>query len=106
MSTIDRPSNIILDSLNRLHFAKLSGGLNSKEFADEIVRVGDLTANCIKNGKITDEQVEEIESHLPSFSYFKMEHKDLDRANRTFKEGNEVSLSSREMPGRTMGLKM
>ena len=49
MSTIDTPSNIILDSLNRIHYGKLTGGLSSTELSEEIIRIGDLISNNIRN---------------------------------------------------------
>ena len=97
MSTIDRPSNIILDSLNRIYYGKLTGGLSSKELSSEIIRIGDMVANNIKNGKFSDfEVLKEIKGHVPNNNYFKFQHEDLNIANKTFDESLEMAISERE----------
>lgn len=97
MSSIDRTSNVVLDSLNRIHYGKLTGGLSKKEFSDEIIRVGDLIANNIRNGKFTSlELLKEIKGHVPNKNYFKFPHEDLEVANVTFDESIEMAISERE----------
>ena len=98
MSTIDTPSNIILDSLNRIHYGKLTGGLSSTELSEEIIRIGDLISNNIRNGKISDYEVlkETINGHIPNKNYFRFPHKDLEVASKTVSESLEMSISERE----------
>ena len=97
MSTIDRPSNIILDSLNRIHYGKLTGGLSSNELSEEIIRIGDLISNNIRNGKISNfEILKEIKGHIPNKNYFRFQHKDLEVANKTVSESLEIATSEIE----------
>ena len=97
MSSIDTPSNDILNRLNRFHSAKLTGALSNTELSELITRVGDLIANCIRNGKIDNpETIREIKSHLPNPKYFKIHHEKLKESNKAFCEGNEMALSDRE----------
>ena len=108
MSSMDTPTNDILSRLNRLYEAKLSGGLDKKELAEEIIKVGDLIANSIRIGKISDNNViEDIESHLPNQKYFRFSHEGINEANNTVKEGIEMSLSERDkrFSGVVKGLK-
>ena len=96
MSIIDRPSNIILDSLNRIHYGKLTGGLSKKELSEEIIRIGDLVANSIRNGKIGFEVLEEIKGHVPSsINYFRFPHEGIGVAKKTFVESLGIAESER-----------
>ena len=97
MSTMDRPSNVILDSLNRIYHGKQTGGLSDKELSDEIIRIGDLVANSVRNGKLdTIEILNDIKGHVPDKNYFKFQHKDLELASKTFDESIEMAYSERE----------
>ena len=88
----ERKSNTILSSLNRLHDAKLSGALTRDEFSKILVSVGDLFANKIRQGKVTEDEIESVEAHLTEFTgdnsdkYFSFPHEDLDRASKTVLE--------------------
>lgn len=90
-------TNDLLDRLNRIYYGKLSGGLASTELSEELIKVGDLIANCIRNGKISNiETIKEMESHLPNSKFFKFNHEELSKAVKTFIEGNAFALSERE----------
>lgn len=96
--SIDRPSDIILNSINRLYDAKLSGALNSDELSKIIVLEGDLFANRIKQGKVSIDEIESAEAFITGFArkgkdnYFSFKHSDLDRAAKIFLEGDYVAL--------------
>ena len=108
MSSIDTPTNDILSRLNRLYEAKLSGGLDNKELSEEIIRVGDLLANSIRIGKISDNEViNDAVEHLPNPKYFRFKHEGLHEANSTVKEGIEMALSeyTNRYSGISKGLK-
>ena len=98
----DRTSDVILNSLNRLYDAKLSGALNEEELSKLIVLVGDLFANKINQGSVSNDEIESIESFLSGFTkankdnYFNFNHKDLDRASKMFIEGVYVASSELE----------
>lgn len=85
----ERKSNVILNSLNRLHDAKQSGALTSDEFSKILVSVGDLFANKIKQGKVAEEEIQSVESYLTGFvgensdKYFSFPHTDLKSASKT-----------------------
>ena len=90
-------TNDLLDRINRLYYGKMSGGISSDELSDILTKIGDLVANLIKNGKITDkETISEIERHLPDSRFFKFNHGNLNAAKKAFYEGDAVALSERE----------
>ena len=88
----ERKSDTIFSSLNRLHDAKLSGALTRDEFSKILVSVGDLFANKIRQGKVTEDEIESVEAYLTGFTgensdkYFSFPHEDLDRASKTVLE--------------------
>jgi len=98
----ERKSNVILDSLNRLHDAKQSGALVRDEFSKILVYVGDLFANKIKQGKVTEDEIESVEAHLTGFTgensdkYFSFPHEDLDRASKTVLESIDFARQAVE----------
>lgn len=98
----DRMSNVILDSLNRMNDAKLSGAMSPDEFSKIIVLVGNLFANKIKQGKVESDQVDSFESFLTGFmgpnkdKYFDYPHIDLDKATNMVLQGNSFALSELE----------
>lgn len=88
----ERKSDGILKSLNRLLDAKPGGALTRDEFSKILVSVGDLFANKIKQGRVTEDEIESVEAHLTGFigensdKYFSFPHQDLDRASKTVLE--------------------
>lgn len=95
---VDRPSDVILESINRLYDAKLSGAIREEELSKIIVLEGDLFANKIKQGKVSNNEIEQTEAFLTGFigenkdKYFSLKHKDLDRASKMFLEGDFFAL--------------
>ena len=97
MSNVDRPSNEVLELLNRLYQSKLTGGYTNQELSSLIVKIGDLISNNIRNGKISDSEViSEISAHLPNERYFKLRHQGINAANNSFKESLEMAMYERE----------
>jgi hypothetical protein len=98
----ERKSDIVFSSLNRLHDAKQSGALTRDEFSKLLVSVGDLFANKIKQGKVTEDEIESVEAHLTGFigensdKYFSFPHIDLDRASKTVLESIDFARQSLE----------
>lgn len=98
----DRVSDSIFESFNRFHDAKLSGALRRDELSRLLVSVGDLFANKIKQGKVSKEEIESLESHLSGFTgensdkYFAFPHEDLKMAAKSVLEGNDFALQSVE----------
>ena len=87
-----RPSDVILDSINRLYDAKLSGALKDSELSGIIINIGDLFANKIKQGKVSNNEIESFETYISGFvgenkdNYFAYPHSDLDRATKSVLE--------------------
>ena len=94
----DRPSNIILESLNRLNSAKLTGVLTKDELSKILMLEGSLFANLVSRGLKTEEEVDDFEKEIPDgkINYFSFEHKDLDVAYKTIKQANTAALYDRE----------
>ena len=93
MSVGIRKSDEIFNSLNRLNIAKQTGGLDDTELSNLIVSIGDVFANKVKQGKVSEDEIESACIHLSGFEgkngdkYFAFPHKDLDRASKSFIEG-------------------
>jgi len=100
--SIDRPSDAILKASVRLLEAKRTGAITNNEFADLIVKIGDLYANKIRQGKAILEEVEEVEDYIECLiskngnNYFSYAHKGLDVAAKKFLEGDFVALQEIE----------
>ena len=98
----NRVSDGIFDSFNRFHEAKLSGALSKDEFSKLLISVGDLFANKIKQGKVSEDEIESLEAHLSGFvgencdKYFAFPHEDLKMAAKSVLEGNDFALQSVE----------
>lgn len=94
----DRTSDVILNSLNRMHDAKISGAMSPDELSKIIVLEGNLFASRIKQGKTTLDEIESAESFITGFlgknkdNYFNNKHVDLDKSARIFLEGDFVAL--------------
>ena len=100
--SISRPSNDVLESLNRFYEAKLTGAVNPREFPEILIRVGDLCANKAKQGKMSTDDIESVQSLISSFTgknadnYFSIKHEGLPEAAATFIEGMDMALMERE----------
>ncbi len=97
-----KPTDVILNSLNRLNIGKQTGALKNTEFSELLVHTGDLVANAIKFGKITEDDVDSIESFVTQFkgenanNYFAYNHEGLKEAATTFIEGDTIALQTYE----------
>lgn len=91
-------SETILESLNRIHDAKLSGALREDELSKIITLEGKLFANQVSKGLRTEEAVEDFEKEIPNgkYNYFAFPHKDLDVAFSTIKQINTAALFDME----------
>lgn len=100
--SISRPSNDVLESLNRFYEAKLTGAVNPHEFPEILIRVGDLCANKAKQGKMSTDDIESVQDLVGSFTgknadnYFSIKHEGLPEAAATFTEGMDMALMERE----------
>lgn len=98
----DRTPNVILNSLNRMHDAKISGVMIPDELSKILVLSGNLFANKIVQGKVSQDEIESEESFVTGFlgknkdNYFNNKHVDLDKAARIILEGNFVALEKLE----------
>lgn len=94
----DRPSNIILDSLNRINEAKPKDGLAKDELSKLIMLEGSLFANLVRRGLRTEEDIEDFEKEIPNgkANYFSHKHEELDVAYGTVKQANAAALYDRE----------
>ena len=88
-----RKSDVIFYSLNGLHGRKISGTIAKNEFANNLINIGDIFANLIKRGKVSEEVIESYESHITQFlgdnrdKYFSYPHEELERAGKANLEG-------------------
>lgn len=93
VATGNRPSDIIFESLNGFNSRKNAGVLKENELSNLISQIGDLFANKVKQGKVSDEVIESFESHLTQFTgenkdkFFAFPHEDLER-------GTKIALES------------
>jgi len=98
----DRTSDTFLNSLNRMHDAKISGAMSPDELSKILVLGGNLLANKIVQGKISQDEIESAETIITGFlgknrdNYFSNKHVDLDKAARIILEGNFVALEKLE----------
>jgi len=89
----DSHTNMILDLTNYINSAKDTKALKGDEFAKVLELIGDLNANQIRKGLVSEEEIETRESFLPSDErYFKYPHKDIPRARKIFLEGDDIAL--------------
>ena len=98
MKSSGRLSNTILESLERLHDAKLNGALKEDELSKILTLEGKLFANQVSMGLKNEEEVEDFEKEIPNGKYncFNYPHKDLDVAFGTIKQINTAALFDRE----------
>ncbi len=88
-----RTSDVILESLNGLNLRKNAGVLGGTELSALIAQIGDLFANKIKQGKVSDDIIESFETHLTQFTgenkdkFFVFPHEELER-------GSKIALES------------
>lgn len=90
-------TDLIFDLYNRYYDASKSGARTGEELSELLINVGDLFANKVKLGKVSEEEIESVENFLSGFlgenkdKYFNFNHKGLDTAARTVNEGIYVA---------------
>lgn len=94
----ERLSDTILNSLNRLHVAKINGALSKGELAKIITLEGKLFSNQVKKGLKTEDDVDTFETQFPNGEYrvFDFDHEGLDVAFESVKQENTVALLAKE----------
>ena len=95
----DNMTYSLLDYNNYLHETK--NNLENLERGNDtlakcVLLCGELFANKIKKGMVTEEEVESFEVLLPTEEMFSYNHKDLDLAVKMVKEGNSMALNEYE----------
>lgn len=80
-----RPSDEILEALNRLNKAKETGVYGSKELSELLIKLGDMGANAYRLGKINSESAQNIMDDIPANDYIG-NNKDMSRAKATVKQ--------------------
>lgn len=85
------PADTLLDGTNRLYHAKLTGALESHEFANNEILVGDIYANGLQQNKVA-EGPETFKSFIPTKNIFKFPHEGLEEAAKTVKQAIDVAI--------------
>lgn len=98
MKSAGRISDTILESLNRMYDAKISGALKEDELSKIMTLEGRIFSNQVSRGFKTEDDVEEFEKEIPNGKYncFNFPHKDIDVAFNTIKQANTAALFDRE----------
>ena len=99
----ERTSDLLLKLTNLLYESKNTGTLPKNLLAKIISKIGDLAANKVKMGKMTEEEAFNMLSFISQFKngkvedYFSFEHsnEDMKTAVSTFNESINMALSSR-----------
>ncbi len=85
-----RKSDEIFNALNRLNEAKQTGSLQDTELSKLIESVGDVFVNKVRQGAVTNDEIESVDAYLTGFTgenkdkYFAFPHKELDNAAKMF----------------------
>ena len=93
MSTIDRPSDDILHEVTRIYEAKkCKNALKPGEFANLIVRIGDLIAHMVETNMLPFEDAEEACAHIPK--YLDGKYSGITAAINTFSESINIAAAT------------
>lgn len=104
--TGSRPSDALLEMLNRFYDAKISGALKKDEFSSMIKLVGGMFSNQVANGLKTTEDVANFENNLPPIDgYFSYPYNKLREAIAAIREANTVALYEAEKYNIPVGVK-
>lgn len=93
-------TNKIFYLYNHFYDAHLSGALVGEELSEIFINYGDLFANKIKQGKVSDETIDDVNMLLSGFigqnkdKYFTFQHKGLDRATNTVFESVNIAKNN------------
>ena len=102
----DRPSDMFFDLINYNLEVKETGADKGTEFPKAFAILGDLAANRIKQGKMSQDDIENMESYVECFlgenkdNYLSRSYPDLERAAKSFLEGTYIA--SQELEKRNM----
>ena len=91
----DSITNSLLDYINYMHETKHSE-VNSDALAKCVLMTGELFANKIKKGEITQDGIDSFEANLMGESTLSSQNKDLNLANTMVKEGNAMAFAEYE----------
>ena len=91
-----RPSDEILEALNRLYKTKLTDVKGERDFSDLLIKIGDLGANAFKLGKMSIDDAESFQEEYVNGDYIGKDNKNLSVAKATVEQafgmaGYEVS---------------
>ena len=78
----ERPSDTLLNGLNRILDAKRTGALNKDELSKEIILAGDIYSNGLKYNRVEGDP-ESFKSFIPNGNIFNYKHAGLDIAAKT-----------------------
>jgi len=98
----DRPSDMFFDLINYNLEVKETGADKGTEFPKALAILGDLAANRIKQGKMSQDDIENMEAYVTCFVgenkdfYLSRTYPDLERAAKTFLEGTYVAREELE----------
>lgn len=86
-----RPSDEILEMLNRLNTTKLTGVKGSYDFRNLLIKISNLGVNAFKLGKMTKEDAESFQSAYADKDYIGKHNKELAVAQATVKQSFEMA---------------
>ncbi len=91
-----RPSDEILEALNRLYKTKLTGVKGEFDLTELLIKISDLGANAFKLGKMSIEDAESFQEAYANSDYIGKDNKNLSVAKATVEQafgmaGYEVS---------------
>ena len=93
----DRPTDIFFDLINYNLEAKENNVSKGDEFPKALLILGDLAANRIKQGKMTQDDIDNIEAYMTCFTgpykdhYLSRSYPELERTAKTVLEGIYVA---------------
>ena len=94
IKSAERPSDLVLNSLNRIYEAKLNNVLDENELSKSIVLTGNLFANKVRQGKVLSDEMESTKTTVEKLrkEYFTHKHNDLATASDIYIEGIDAAL--------------
>lgn len=93
---MERLSDSLLNLYNRFYQAKLTGALKKDELSEIFKIIGILSANQIKKGRMSEEDVRSLESFLVvNPHYFQVTHENLKEAVSSILEGHDAAVQER-----------
>ena len=97
MSITNRPSDLLCEYTKLLHQQKLSGVVQNDLFSKILILEGDFLANKVKQGKLSEDEIESVRALFPSNdSYFSIKHENIEKANKTMNESIDMACAYME----------